>query len=109
MNHEIQISITTDQHGNANFSYSFAALHVYPADGDTVTWSSIQGPFAIQFLDRTPGHIMDLRGKGNPSAGWATDPFTPRDHMHGAYHYSVAIEMGGFIYMDATCPVLIFN
>lgn len=108
-NHQIHIHVDVDSYGNANFCYSPALLRVYPNDGDTVTWTCSQGPFAVIFRDGSPCDQMSTQGNGSESRTWGSEPLTTRGDARGTFHYCVAVSFGGAVYIDASCPVLVAN
>ena len=130
-NYQIDIHVDVDSYGNANFSYSPALQRVYPSDGDTVSWTCSQGPFAVVFREGTPCDDMSAQGidtgvqtsaHGNDSGlhagaqrhdsglqAWASKPLTTRADARGAFHYCVAVSVDGAVYIDASCPVLVAN
>jgi|SRR5579883_2443551 len=104
--HHIKISIALDSQGNANFTYSPSVQRVYA--GDTVDWSSPNGPFAILFQEGTPCNRMDARSDAN--VPWmSTQLSVLTNAAPGHYHYAAAVSMQGIVYVDGACPELIVN
>lgn len=108
-NHQINIHVDVDSYGNANFCYSPALLRVYPGDGDTVSWTCSQGPFAVVFREGTPCDQMSAQGNDSRFQAWTSEPLATRADARGAFHYCVAVSFGGAVYIDASCPVLVAN
>jgi hypothetical protein len=107
MNNVIQISVTLDSYGNANFSYNPGAQRVY--SGDTVQWTCNQGPIAILFKEGTPCDQMDARSTVTVAPFDSNVLNVTTGAARGHYHYAVAAYVCGKVHMDAACPELIVN
>jgi plastocyanin len=102
-------------YGHINFTYQPSVLHA--CAGDTVVWTSEDGPFAIEFKEDTPG--PDIGTHGNQVGGhWESAQFQIRQGARGHYHYAVAVVLANDIFetgvkgrvaLDAACPEIIVN
>ena len=100
------ITIKVNEHGD--FTYDPSVKHVKP--GETITWTSTQGPFAICFKDRTPfDHLNHHAIRGAESNSWAVSSRPMRVTKSGHFHYAVAIYADGKVFLDAGCPEIIVN
>ena len=107
---DIVIDISAD--GSGNFTYSPSTAAVKP--GDTITWTSGKGPFAISFMDRSPFGEMSFSSHSEAGA-YKTYPRTV-GKSHGHHHYSVAIAVFNpedrtdfQISLDAGCPDIVVS
>ncbi len=111
---EVTIKVSVS-YGKLNFTYQPSVLHA--CAGDTVVWTCVDGPFAVEFKRDTPGPNVGTHGSqvGNH---WESSQFQIRQGARGHYHYAVAValtsgsveqEMQGRVAMDAACPEIIVN
>jgi plastocyanin len=111
---EVTIKVTA-AFGHLNFTYNPSVLHA--CAGDTVVWTCVDGPFAVEFKEDTPG--PDIGTHGNQVGGhWESAQFQIQPGRRGHFHYAVAValnsesidqEVRGQVAMDAACPEIIVN
>ena len=86
--------------------YSAGLLHANP--GDTIRWSSKQGPFAIEFAGISPvsfgGRRSQSGDRGHQLVGVVRKLAQP-----GVYRYACALSVNDEIYLDAGCPEIIID
>ena len=86
------------------FRYQKKFVHV--KQGDTIDWTCNQGPFAIQFIGRSPfdGASFQFRqGRTQPSQ-------TVRQNAQAELsRYAVAVYANDRVYLDAECPAIIID
>ena len=84
--------------------YSKKFIHV--KQGDTLDWTCNQGPFAIQFIGKSPfrrANFKFKKGRAQPSK-------TVRQNAEAdLYRYAVAIYANEQVYLDAECPAIIID
>jgi hypothetical protein len=105
--HQIQIAVSIDQRGNANFTYDPGVQRVY--GGDMVRWICNDGPVAILFKEATPCNKMDARSVCGEQPFESEALEVTNKAAPGHYHYAVAAYVDGKVYLDAACPELIVN
>lgn len=113
--YQVTIKVTPAYGGKLNFTYTPSVLHA--CFGDTIVWTSEDGPFAIEFKKDTPG--PDIGAHGNQVGGhWETAPFQIQQNRRGHFHYAVAVALNAEtndqavrfkVAMDAACPEIIVN
>ncbi len=81
------ISIAVDTNGN--FTYGPSTLNANA--GDTLSWSSTFGPFAISFLEKSPLNAVTLSSEQVSPGNYSIGPQTIRASAHGHYKYGVAV------------------
>ena len=112
--YEVSIKVNAAS-GHLNFTYQPSVLHA--CAGDTVVWTSDDGPFTVEFKQDTPGPDVGTHGNqiGNH---WESPQFQIRQGARGHYHYAVAVSLlsdefdapvKGRIALDAACPEIIVN
>jgi plastocyanin len=85
---------------NGHITYRPAVLRAKP--GDTVSWHSDDGQFALSFHERSPLGSTYIEGQSKtPTARQAITP-----QAMGEFHYSVALrtDRDGRIWMNSGCP-----
>jgi hypothetical protein len=102
-----------------NFTYTPSTIRVSP--GDTVTWTSTDGPFVVMFTQGTPiaisgaGAVIDAHSGSSGTPPWSTPSFLVSPGALGHFHYAVALALlgsaaaGATVHIDAGCPVIIAN
>jgi hypothetical protein len=105
--HLVNIAVSIDSQGNANFGYNSGSQRVY--GGDTVQWTCNDGPIAILFKEGTPCNQMDARSTSTSRPFDSEVLNVTSGAVPGHYHYAVAAYVGGKVYLDAACPELIVN
>ena len=116
----ITIAVTVLSSNEVSFTYSPSTLRVAPRDGDTVQWTSTDGPFVIMFTQNTPiasaagGLVIDAHSTPTGPL-FATQIFTVPAGTIGHFHYAVALALlssagpGAMVHIDAGCPEIIAN
>jgi len=88
-----------------DMAYGCSVQHVLA--GDTITWSSETGSFALGFSGNPPpfseGNSLQS-GPGNTFTA-TVNASAPR----GRYYYTVAATSNGKIYLDPGCPEVIIR
>ncbi len=97
-------TITIEIEPNGNFTYGPAVLRVCP--GDTVQWICPMGDFAVMFQSSSP---FEKGMEGYAPLGYTSSPMVVAQHSKGQFKYAVSVHMGGRVYMDCSCPVLVAN
>ena len=93
----ITISVDTSN-GNMTIAPSVA----YYAQGAVVQWKVTGGTnLTISFKDGTPFATQQLTGPGSVESGILTNA------TKGVYHYIVAAQVGGTIYVTPGCPEIV--
>jgi plastocyanin len=98
-NHSIEIDVSSGV-----FVYQKKFVHVKL--GDQIDWTCNQGPFAIQFLGKTPFTKSDLKfnkGRSQPSQ------IAPTAQHNFLYRYAVAVYANDQVHLDADCPAIIID
>jgi len=96
--HPIEISVDP---GTGNFTYNPAVYHTRPTA--PIAWLA-NGTFAIQFTGGTPLDKAGIRGPGREVVHSKI-----RSDARGIYHYAVAVEIDGKIFLDAGCPTIVID
>lgn len=98
-NMSIEIDVST---GAIEYRKKF----VHVKQGDTIEWTCDQGPFAIQFIGRSPfdsANFQFKQGRNQPRQA-------VRQNAHAdLYRYAVAVYANGPLYLDAECPAIIID
>src|SRR4051794_24762893 len=109
---EYEIDIRVDPNGDTTVRPSRKKLK----GGDTVHWVSEDGPFAIEFINQTPGEEMGASGHNFDGEKWVTEPLEIRSDACGRFQYAFAVslpardgERYGRIALDAGCPEIIVD
>jgi plastocyanin len=104
-----------------NFTYSPSTIRVSP--GDTVQWTSPDGPFVVMFTEGTPiantqlappGLVIDAHSVVSGPPAWSTLTFTVPAGALGHFHYAVALALlssagQATVHIDAGCPEILAN
>ena len=102
-----------------NFTYSPSTIRVSP--GDTVTWTSTDGPFVVMFTQGTPiaipgaGPVIDAHSGSSGTPPWSTQSFLVSPGALGHFHYVVGLALlgstsaGATVHIDAGCPEIVAN
>jgi hypothetical protein len=105
-----------------NFTYSPSTIRVSP--GDTVQWTSPDGPFVVMFTAGTPiansfsagppGPVIDAHSVTSGPPAWSTQIFMVTPGSLGHFHYAVALALLGssqqaIVHIDAGCPEIVAN
>ncbi len=97
----MSISITVD---TATGNITVAPSTAYFNRGQTVQWgltNSNGTSLTISFKDGTPFNTQQVSGSNSVESGILTD--APK----GVYHYIVAAQVGGTIYVTPGCPEIV--
>ena len=98
------VSIRVNEDGD--FCYDPSVKNI--KRGQSVTWTSTQGPFALSFRSRTPVSQIHLQSKKAGSANaWSITSRPAKVSEPGHFHYAVALCMDGKVYLDASCPEIV--
>ena len=98
------ISIRVSEDGD--FYYEPSVKNV--KQGQSVTWTCAQGPFALSFKDQTPFAQLNLQAtKGDSANAWSVTSHPARVAAPGHFHYAVALYVNGRVYLDAGCPEIV--
>jgi plastocyanin len=101
------ITIQVDDRGN--FTYTPAVRRAAP--GEPVSWSC-NDPFVVHFARQSPFDRVEfrpsLKGEGLPP--YSTELATSRPGVQpGGYHYVVAVERDGTVFVDGGCPEIVIS
>lgn len=98
------ITIQVDDLGN--FTYAPAVRRAEP--GEPVSWTC-DDPFVVHFARQSPLRKVEYRPapKGPP---YCTAPEAIRNDVQpGGYHYVVAVERSGTVFVDGGCPEIVIS
>src|SRR5215468_5284423 len=84
-----------------NFTYLPAVYHAKA--NSSITWIA-NGNWAAQFYNGTP-----LKEGTSLSASKGVELKTTVTDVKGVYHFAVAVEIGGEVFLDAGCPTIIID
>jgi hypothetical protein len=80
--------------------------HLKTQNSDTVIWDCNKGPFAVQFLERSPfSESTFISGRSRHQKSAKVRSRARKD----SYEYAVAVYWNGRIYLDANCPAIIID
>lgn len=79
--------------------------------GQSITWTSSQGPFAISFTDQTPFSQVLFQGikPADREGVWTVTSHPVKPNAPGIFHYAVSIYVNGRVYLEAGCPQVIIE
>lgn len=97
--HTIQILVDPN---NGDFVYLPAVYHA--TEKEQIRWIA-NGSWAIQFPNGTPlNEGVTLRGAPEVEVDSSV-----REGAKGVYHYAVAVEINGEVFLDAGCPTIVIG
>jgi plastocyanin len=101
IDHPIKIQVLND---TGDMAYSVSVQHAVA--GDTVTWTSENGPFTLSFTTSPFNEGVQVHSGGPANTAVGT---VKAGAAVGRYYYGVAVSYNGKIYTDPGCPEIIIR